>query len=78
MTPHWPAREDALAERTALARVNDQLSHQISSHGAAMVMRRAVQEPPAFERHSGLLPRAAVIIALLAIMVALLIVLHVV
>jgi hypothetical protein len=50
----------------------------MSSHGAAMVMRRAVQEPPAFERHAGVLPRAIVIIALLAIAVAVMIVLHVV
>jgi hypothetical protein len=76
------ALDDALVDRDSLARAHDQvqseLSHQISSHGAAMVMRRAVQEPPAFERHAGVLPRAIVVIALLAIMVALLIVLHVV
>jgi hypothetical protein len=75
-------REDALAERDALARANGQLqsdlSQQLSSHGAAMVMRRAVQTPPAFERAGSLAPRTLVIIALLAILVALAIVLHVV
>jgi hypothetical protein len=79
------ARDDALAERDALSRANAQLkadlSNQIASHGAALVMRRATrarttQAPPAFERYPGLLTRALIVIALLAIAVVLLIVLH--
>ncbi len=74
------ARDDALAERDALVRANAELkadlSNQIASHGAALVMRRATRARPAPERYPGLLARALVVIALLVIVVVLLIVFH--
>jgi hypothetical protein len=75
------ARDDALRElsgaRATVEQFQVRRAHEASSLGAAMVMRRAVQTPPAFRRSSPILPRAVVIIVLLAIVVALMIVLKV-
>jgi len=75
------ARDDALRERDSLRSRLDQVqlerTEQASSRGAAMVMRRAILEPPAFRRPPSVLPRALAIIVLLATVVAVLIVLRV-
>jgi hypothetical protein len=75
------ARDDALRDRdslrSALEQHQSQRAHEASARGAAMVMRRAIQEPPAFRAQAHVLPRALAIIVLLAIVVALLIVLRV-
>lgn len=75
------AREDAFRERdsagAALVGLQAQRAQESSTLGAAMVMRRAVQAPPAFRRSAPILPRALAVIVLLAAVVALLIVLRV-
>jgi hypothetical protein len=75
------ARDDAVRERESIRGVTHALkaevAHEVSARGAAMVMRQAVAEPPAFRTHSPLLPRALAIIVLMAAVVVLLIVFHV-
>jgi hypothetical protein len=75
------ATEQAIQEREsirdAIVQLNSEVAHNVSSRGAAMVMRRAVQEPASFRTHAPLLPRALAIILLMAVVVVLLIVLHV-
>ena len=75
------ARDDVARERESIRGAIDQLNakvaHQVSSRGAAMVMRRALLQPAAFRTHPPLLPRALAIIVLMAAVVVLLIVLHV-
>ncbi|MFL5822672.1 MAG: hypothetical protein ACJ764_04445 [Solirubrobacteraceae bacterium] len=76
------ARDHAVGEqeslRTTVDRLQSELAHQASTHGAAMVMRRAVQEPPFYRPHPRVVSRALAIIGLLAVVVVLLIVLQVV
>ena len=76
------AREDALRDREsirgAIDHLNAEVAHQASARGAAMVMRRAAQQPAAFRTStSPLFPRALAVIVLMAAIVVLLIVLHV-
>lgn len=75
-------REDAVSELDTLSRMNarlqSQLTHHLSSQGAAMVMRRAAQEGPVSRPYHQLLSGAAVTIVILALLVALLIIVRVV
>ncbi len=75
------AHQDAIRERESIRgtvnQLNSEMAQQASSRGAAMVMRRATQEPAAFRTHTPLLPRAMAVIFMMAVIVVLLIVLHV-
>jgi hypothetical protein len=75
------ARDEALRRADALSRTNErlhvELTEFLSARGAAMVMRRAAQEP-ASRPLAGLLPGALAIPALLAVVIALLIILRVI
>jgi hypothetical protein len=75
------AHHDAVRERESIRgtvnQLNSEMAQHASSRGAAMVMRRATQEPAAFRTHTPLLPRAMAVIFMMAIVVVLLIVLHV-
>jgi hypothetical protein len=67
-------------QRDALSRTSQRLQSELaglsSARGAAMVMRRAVQEPPAVRRHPALLPGAIAVIVALVLVLILLIAVH--
>ncbi len=75
------SRDDALRDRESIRGAIDHLhaevAQEVSSRGAAMVMRRVAQEPASFRTSTPLLPRALAIIVLMAAIVVALIVLHV-
>ena len=71
------ARDKAMAEHDGLRRNNErlqsQLADQISARrGAALVIRRAAQEPPASRPFALIVPRAIALIVLLAIVLGVL------
>jgi hypothetical protein len=76
------ARDDAVNQRDAAAgtseRLQSELADVMSSRGAALVMRRATQEPPSFQRHRAVPSRAIAIVAMVVIVVVLLIILRVI
>lgn len=74
------ARDEAVYQRDALSRTSQRLQSELaglsSARGAAMVMRRAVQEPPAVRRHPAVLRGAFAIIVALVLVLILLIAVH--
>lgn len=76
------ARDQAVSQREAVARTNERLQAELadvmSGRGAALVMRRAAQEPSAFPRHRAVPARAVAIIAMLVSAVVLLLILRVI
>src|SRR5205807_2687419 len=65
------ARRERDTARSTLTQFEAQRAHESSSLGAAMVMRRAVQTPPAFKPAPSIVPRVAAVIFMLLIVVAL-------
>lgn len=77
------ARDKALAEHSGLVRTNErlqtELADQISARrGAALVIRRAAQEPPASRPFALLVPRAIALLVLVLIALVILAVLRVI
>lgn len=71
------ARDDTIHQRDALVQTSERLQSEFaelsSSHGAALVMRRAAQEGAAFRRSPAMGPAAIAILVLLAVIVVLIV-----
>lgn len=76
------ARDEAGATREALSRTTERLDSELadlrSARGAALVMRRAAQEPATSGRYASISPRVIAIAVLLVIVLAVVILLRVV
>ncbi len=77
------ARDKALAQHNGLVRTNDRLQSELADQvsarrGAALVIRRAAQEPPASRPFAMLLPRAIALVVLVLIVLVVLAVIKVI
>lgn len=77
------ARDRVLSDRDSLVRTNDRLQSELADQmsarrGAALVIRRAAQDPPASRPFALLLPRAIALLILAGVVLVVLALLHVI